>query len=95
MIIQIYMMEAVLLRTLKSNGQHQEIKEAISIVFMNEATDKIRIALKEVASKATDKDTVQKTIAATDQLMQLPVVDIIALRRKIASHFIQENQYKI
>ncbi|SHJ49435.1 acyl-CoA dehydrogenase family protein [Aquimarina spongiae] len=95
MIIQIYMMESVLLRTLKGNGQHQEIKEAISVVFMNEATDKIKIALKEVAYKAADKEMVQKTIAATDQLMQLPVVDIIVLRRKIASHFIQENQYKI
>ncbi len=94
-ISQIYMLEAVILRTLKSNEQDKEVREAISMVLMNESADLIKVAVKEIIFAAAEGDTALMTVKAINTLLELPVNNLIRLRRNIASHFIGENRYKI
>jgi len=94
-ITQVYLLEAVLLRTIKSKQQNQKIREAISLLFMNLSSDLIKAAGKEVIFAATEGDMALSSIKSINRLVQLPVYDIIATRKVIAAHFIEENQYKI
>ncbi len=94
-ITQIYMLEGVILRTLKSDKHNRELREAIAQVFMNESADLIKVAVKEAAFAAAEGDMALTTVKAINTLVQLPVNNIIDLRRSIASHFITENRYNI
>ncbi len=94
-ITQVYMLEGVLLRTLKCKTQHQIIREAMCSTFMYTTAELIKTAAKEVISAVAEGDMALMSIKAIDRLVQLPVRDIIMDRRTIAAHFIQENQYKI
>ncbi len=94
-ITQIYVLEGVILRTLKNKEKNKTIREAISSTFMHESSDLIKVAAKEIISAAAEGDMALMTIKAINTLVQLPVRNIIADRRTIAAHFIQENQYKI
>ncbi|MDH7447454.1 acyl-CoA dehydrogenase family protein [Aquimarina sp. 2201CG14-23] len=94
-ISQIYILEGVILRTLKSKEQHQSVREAISSNCMNNAADLIRVAAKEVIFAASEGDMRLMSLKAIHKLLQLPARNIIMDRRTIATHFIQENQYKI
>ncbi|MEW7289236.1 acyl-CoA dehydrogenase family protein [Aquimarina sp. 2304DJ70-9] len=94
-ITQLYVLEGVILRTLKNKEKNKAIREAISSTFMHESSDLIKVAAKEIISAVADGDMALMTIKAINKLVQLPVSNIIADRRTIAAHFIQENQYKI
>ncbi len=95
MITQVYVMEGVLLRTLKCKAQNQSIREAISLLFMNESADVIKTAAKEIVFAITDGDMALRIVKAVTKLVQVPVRNSIEDRRIIAAHFIKENQYKI
>ncbi|WP_299433294.1 acyl-CoA dehydrogenase family protein [uncultured Aquimarina sp.] len=94
-ISQIYMLEGVILRTLKNKEQHQSVREAISSTFMHTSADLIKIAAKDVIFAASEGDMGLTNLKAIHKLLQLPMRNIIMDRRTIATYFIQENQYKI
>ncbi len=94
-ITQVYMLEGVIFRTLKCKEQNRAIREAMSSVFMHTSAELIKSAAKEVVFAAAEGDMALMSIKAINKLVQLPVSNIIADRRTIAAHFIQENQYKI
>ncbi|MCK8523735.1 acyl-CoA dehydrogenase family protein [Aquimarina sp. D1M17] len=94
-ISQIYMLESVILRTLKTKEEHRDIPEAISKLLMNESADRIKIAAKEVTFTSVETDMAAMTLKTIGKLLQLPGYDVISLRRKVATYFIKENQYNI
>ncbi len=94
-ITQVYTLEGVLLRTLKCKNQNQDIREAMCKIYMHAVADHLKIAAKEVVFATTKEDTASTTLKAINRLIQLPVHNIIEDRRAIATHFIQENKYKI
>ncbi|GAA4276612.1 acyl-CoA dehydrogenase family protein [Aquimarina mytili] len=94
-ITQVYILEGVLLRTSKCKGQNQKIREAICTTFMHDVADSIKVATKEVIFATAEGDMAVISLKAINKLIQLPMHNIIAERRTIATHFIQENEYKI
>ncbi len=94
-ITQLYMLEGVLLRTLKHQGKNQAIREAMSTTFMYASVDLIKTSAREVIFAVAEGDMALMSLKAINKLLQLPVSNVIENRRVIASHFIQENQYKI
>ncbi len=95
MITQMYILEATLLRTLKSKDKNQDVKEAISYSLMNTSIEVFKTTIKEVLFIACEGDTALINLKAITKLLQIPVRNIIADRRFVAEHFIQENRYKI
>ncbi|MBQ4818988.1 acyl-CoA dehydrogenase family protein [Aquimarina sp. MMG016] len=94
-ITQVYILEGVILRTLKNQEKNKEIREAMSSICMHTSAGHIKTAVKEVVSASAEGDIALMTIKAINKLLQLPVRNIIEDRRTIATHFIKENQYKI
>jgi len=95
MITQVYMLEGVILRTIKTNTQNREIREAITKVFISSSTELLKNVAKEVIFATAQEDIAITTLKSTSKLLQLPPTNTIAYRKKIAQHFIQENQYRI
>lgn len=94
-ITQIYILESVVLRTMKNKQMNQEVREAITTYLIHESVDIIKVAIKDVIFNCAEGETAMVSLRAINKLLQLPVQDIIATRRVIAAHFIAENQYKI
>ncbi len=95
MITQVYMLEGVVLRTLKLPELNKAVREAITQTFMSETAELMQKAAKEVIFATSKEDIALTSIKSMSKLLQLPVINTIANRRIIANHFIQENRYKI
>ncbi|WP_109301731.1 acyl-CoA dehydrogenase family protein [Aquimarina sp. AU474] len=95
MITQVYILEAALLRTLKNKSKNYTVKEAICYSLMNTSAEIIKTTVKEVIFTTSEGDMALMNLKAISRLLQLPVRNIIADRRIVAAHFIQENRYNI
>jgi len=94
-ITQVYMLEGVILRSLKLPKHNKTIREAISLTFMSSSAELLKNAVKEVIFATVQDDMALTSFKSISKLLQLPVINNIANRRIIANHFIQENRYKI
>lgn len=91
-IMQVYVLESVILRMLKSQS---EVKQAIVQVLLHDSADLLKAVAREVVFASTDGDMALMSLKAINKLLQLPVTNVIAHRKAIARHFIEQNEYKI
>lgn len=94
-ISQVYILEGVVLRSIK-NSQHQsELREAITSVFIHESASVITHAAKEVIYASAEPEMALMTFKSIKKLLQLPAENIIEKRRVVAKHFIEKNKYEL
>lgn len=93
-ITQVYLLEAVVLRMLKTKNENAVVR-SICKVFMHASANMIKTATNEVVNASVSGDMARSSIRAIDKLLQLPEMNSIQDRKDIAAHFIKENQYKI
>ncbi len=96
MLIQVFVFESALLRTLKNkDSATAEIRTKIVQVLMHETADLLKNKARDIIYACAQGDIASLTLRALTKLCQLPVLNIKDTKRAIASHFINENQYRI
>jgi len=88
----LYFMESIALRCEK-NGS--EIQLDMTQLYLLEKQPLITQAIREVVCHCTESERAKKDLTAILSLIALPEVDIMKLRKKIASHFISKNSYSL
>lgn len=95
MITEVYLLESAVLRSLKNFSDKPELRTALTRTLMHESAEVLKRSSKEAVFASAEGGMALMSLKAINRLYQLPVDNIIADRRTIAAHFIQENQYKI
>jgi len=88
-----YFMESAVLRSQKQ--MNNSIHADLMFLYLYEKADVMKQELKEVIYNCSKEEEVMTNLKSIQRLLNLPPRDIIKLRKKIAHHFIQENQYKL
>jgi acyl-CoA dehydrogenase-like protein len=90
MAMQVYAMESVLLRSLKTNAGAD-----ICAVFLRDAMGRVEIAARTVLAGCGEGDVLRTNMAVLRRFAKYEPVDSIALRRKIASRLLAADRYVI
>lgn len=94
-ISQVYILESVVLRSIKNKSHQTELREAMTSIFIYESAKIINDAAQEVIYASAAPDMALMSFKAIKKLIQLPAEHIIEKRRVVAKHFIEENKYKL
>lgn len=97
MMIQLFVSESVLLRTLKliNNKGEEEAKPFIDMtkVFINDAVDKLNIYGKQAIASFAEGDERRMMLMGLKRFTKFDPVDSKQLRRNIANRLIEANKY--
>ena len=97
MIIEIYAMEAAILRAQKSAARIGEAASAQAVnsarVYASTAMDKIESAAKKVLAGCSEGDMLRTQMTILRRLFKYEPIDTIALRQKIADKVIESGKY--
>ncbi|RXJ51186.1 acyl-CoA dehydrogenase family protein [Gelidibacter gilvus] len=94
-ISQVYILESVVLRSIKNKSHQTELREAITSIFIYESAKILNDAAQEVIYASAAPEMALMSFKAIKKLIQLPAEHIIEKRRVVAKHFIEENKYKL
>ncbi|MBO3098013.1 acyl-CoA dehydrogenase family protein [Gelidibacter pelagius] len=94
-ISQVYILESVVLRSIKNKSHQTELREAMTSIFIYESAKIINDAAQEVIYASAAPEMALMSFKAIKKLIQLPAEHIIEKRRVVAKHFIEENKYKL
>lgn len=94
-ISQVYILESVVLRSIKNKSHQTELREAMTSIFIYESAKIINDAAQEVIYASAAPEMALMSFKAIKKLIQLPAKHIIEKRRVVAKHFIEENKYKL
>ncbi|HLV15724.1 MAG TPA: acyl-CoA dehydrogenase family protein [Xanthomarina sp.] len=94
-ISQVYILESVVLRSIKNHAHQTELREAMTSIFMYDSAKTINEAAQEVIYACTDPTMAVMSFKAIKKLIQMPAENIIEKRKVVAKHFIEENKYKL
>ncbi|MEK3883413.1 acyl-CoA dehydrogenase family protein [Paenibacillus sp. PL2-23] len=99
LMIQIFAMESVLLRSqklLRGRGAGEaELAALMTEVFVQEAMEKIEGLAKTALSALERGDGLQMQLSVLKKLMRAPLADTISLKRNIAALVIRSEQYVV
>jgi alkylation response protein AidB-like acyl-CoA dehydrogenase len=102
LMIQIFAMESVLLRTQKmmkaGAGADSEKKEhviAMTTVFVQEAMERVESLAKLALAALEQGDGLQMQLSILKKLMRAPLSDTVALKRTIAARVIRSEHYVV
>jgi alkylation response protein AidB-like acyl-CoA dehydrogenase len=102
MMIQIFAMESANLRARKmlqresgSVSAKTETAVQMTVVFVQEAMDRIERYAKTALSALEQGDALQTQLSILKKLMRAPLADTVALKRSIAARVIRSEQYAL
>src|ERR1700731_2669628 len=97
MVIEIYAMESVLLRTMKIASAQGETAAALPIamtrVYLSQALDKIEASARKIIADVAEGDMLRTQMAILRRLAKHDPVNTIALRQQIAEKVIERGRY--
>ena len=94
MIIPLYIFESALLRAQKYHSK-TDIYKQMTTLLMHETSLKLSNNAKEVIYASSPEEQALSSYKSINRLIQLPYCNLKELRRKVAKHFITNNQYKL
>jgi len=94
-ISQVYVMESMILRSLKHADTNPEVKQAMLRTFLHDSADLLKRVAREVVYASAEGDMALMSLKALNRLLQLPVHNLIEDRKLIARYFIAQNSYNI
>ena len=94
MIIPLYIFESALLRAQKHHSK-ADIYKQITTLLMHETSLELSNNAKEVIYASSPEEQALSSYKSINRLLQLPYCNLKELRRKVAKHFITNNQYKL
>jgi alkylation response protein AidB-like acyl-CoA dehydrogenase len=96
-IIEVFAMDSVLLRTLKLVQSRGESGSALAIamtqVYMSEAMGRIEVAARRVVAAASEGDNMRIQTTILRRLLKHDPINTIALRQQIATRVIEAGKY--
>jgi butyryl-CoA dehydrogenase len=99
MVIEIYVMESALVRTMKIAAGRGEARAALPIamtrVYLSQAMDKIEAAARKIIAAVSDGDMLRTQLAILRRLAKRDPYDTIALRQQIAETVIEQGKYSL
>jgi alkylation response protein AidB-like acyl-CoA dehydrogenase len=96
MIIDTFVAESMLLRTMKlaeKRDPKADIAKEMLSVFINDATDRIRVAGKNAAAGFAEGDELKMILLGIKRFTKYPAVNTKEARRKIADQLIEAGEY--
>jgi butyryl-CoA dehydrogenase len=97
MVIEVYAMESVLLRTMKIASSQGEAAAALPIamtrVYLSQAMDKIEGSARKIIAHVSDGDMLRTQMAILRRLAKHDPVNTIELRQQIAEKVIERGRY--
>jgi butyryl-CoA dehydrogenase len=97
MVIEVYAMESVLLRTMKIASAQGETAAALPVamtrVYLSQAIDKIESAARKIIADVADGDMLRTQMAILRRLAKHDPVNTIQLRQQIAEKVIERGRY--
>jgi len=97
LVIEIYVMESALLRTLKIAAARGESRAALPVamtrVYLSQAMDKIEAAARKIIVAVSEGDMLRTQLAILRRLAKRDPYDTIALRQQIAERVIEQGKY--
>ena len=97
MVIEVYAMESVLLRTMKLASAQGETAAALPIamtrVYLSQAMDKIESSARKIIADVAEGDMLRTQMAILRRLAKHEPVNTIALRQQIAEKVIERGRY--
>ena len=87
-----YHIEAAILRAKKRQAT---IHMDMALLYLYEKADLMKQCVKEVVFNCKKIEKAAVDLKSLNDLLNLPAIDIIGLRQKIAQHFIEQNDYKL
>jgi butyryl-CoA dehydrogenase len=99
MVIEIYAMEAVLLRTMKISAAQGESAAALPIamtrVYLSQAMEKIEASARKIITAVAEGDMLRTQLAILRRLGKHDPYNTIELRRQIAEKIIERGRYSL
>jgi alkylation response protein AidB-like acyl-CoA dehydrogenase len=97
MVIEVYAMESVLLRTMKLASAQGETAAALPVamtrVYLSQAMDKIESAARKIIADVAEGDMLRTQMAILRRLAKHDPVNTIGLRQQIAEKVIERGRY--
>jgi butyryl-CoA dehydrogenase len=97
MVIEVYAMESVLLRTMKLASAQGESAAAVPIaitrVYLSQAMDKIEVSARKIIADVAEGDMLRTQMAILRRLAKHDPVNTIGLRGEIAENIIERGRY--
>ena len=97
MVIEVYAMESVLLRTMKLVSAQDESAAALPIaatrVYLSQAMDKIELSARKVIADVAEGDMLRTQMAILRRLAKHDPVNTVGLRQEIAEKIIERGRY--
>src|SRR5207248_8807035 len=97
MVIEVYAMESVLLRTMKlasaQGGSAAAVPVAITRVYLSQAMDKIEASARKIIAEVAEGDMLRTQMAILRRLAKHDPVNTIGLRQQIADKVIERGRY--
>lgn len=94
MITPIYIFESALLRAQKHQAK-SEIYKQMTTILMYETSEQLSNHAKEVIFASSKENQAIPNFKSINRLFQLPFCNLKEMRRKVANHFIEKNQYQL
>lgn len=98
-IMEVYGMESALLRTLKMAAGRGEDESQTAIqmsrLYVYLSLGRIELWAREVLAACSEGDELRTMLAALKRLTRHVPIDTLALRQKIADHFIEKEKYEV
>jgi len=94
MITPIYIFESALLRAQKHQAK-SEIYKQMTTILMYETSEQLSNHSKEVIFASSKENQALPNFKSINRLFQLPFCNLKEMRRKVANHFIEKNQYQL
>ena len=94
MITPIYIFESALLRAQKHQAK-SEIYKQMTTILMYETSEQLSNHAKEVIFASSKEKQALPNFKSINRLFQLPFCNLKEMRRKVANHFIEKNQYQL
>jgi alkylation response protein AidB-like acyl-CoA dehydrogenase len=97
MVIEVYAMESVLLRTMKLASAQGESAAALPIaatrVYLSQAMDKIELSARKIIADVAEGDMLRTQMAILRRLAKHDPANTVGLRREIAEKIIERGRY--
>ena len=95
-VMEVFAMESTLLRTRKLAASGKGTNAAdMCAVFLRNAMDRIEISARTVIGACSDDSTVRDTMAALRVLAGYDPIDIVGLRRNLATRLLTTGCYTV
>jgi hypothetical protein len=97
MVIEVYAMESVLLRTMKLASAQDESAAAVPVamtrVYLSQAMDKIEASARKIIADVAEGDMLRTQMAILRRLGKHDPVNTVGLRQEIAEKIIERGRY--